>query len=78
MMLSTKAVGRITAEVIRKHLPAGEAEFYYCGPIGFMTATERALNELGVPLGRRHSEAFAPDPSFATGSPDPKLQGRAA
>ena len=72
------AVGRITAEVIRQHLPAGEAEFYYCGPIGFMTAAEGALDELGVPLARRHSEAFAPDPSFVTGSPDPKLQGRAA
>jgi len=59
------AVGRITAEVIRAHLPDGEAEFYYCGPIGFMTATEQALDMLDIPLARRHSEAFAPDPSFA-------------
>jgi ferredoxin-NADP reductase len=43
-----------------------------------MTAAERALDELDVPLARRHSEAFAPDPSFATGSPDSKLQGTAA
>ena len=72
------AIGGITAEVIRQNLPSGEAEFYYCGPIGFMTAAERALDELGVPPAQRHSEAFAPDPSFATGSPDPKLQGKAA
>lgn len=68
------AVGRITAEVIRAHLPAGEAEFYYCGPIGFMTATEQALDALGIPLARRHSEAFAPDPSFAAGAAKPRPQ----
>ena len=72
------AVGRITAEVIRQHLPEGEAHVYYCGPIGFMTAAELALDELGIPSARRHSEAFAPDPSFVTGSPDPKLRGEAA
>lgn len=72
------AVGRITTEIIRQHLPEGEAQFYYCGPIGFMTAAEAALDELGIPLARRHSEAFAPDPSFVTGSPDPKLRGEAA
>ena len=63
------AVGRITAEVIRRHLPEGHAEFYYCGPIGFMAAAERALDELGVPSTHRHSEAFAPDPSFTAGMP---------
>lgn len=58
-------VSRITAGAIRANLPAGDAAFYYCGPIGFMTATEAALDSLGVPVNRRHSEAFAPDPSFA-------------
>ena len=58
------AAGRISVELIRTHLPAGNAEFYYCGPIGFMAATERVLDELGVPVQRRHSEAFAPDASF--------------
>ena len=72
------AVGRTTAEAIQQYLPRGDADVYYCGPIGFMTAAEQVLDELGVPLNRRHSEAFAPDPSFATGSPDPKLQGKAA
>ena len=58
-------VGRITAAAIRANLPEGDAAFYYCGPLGFMTATEAALDSLGVPANRRHSEAFAPDPSFA-------------
>jgi len=71
------AVGRITAEVIRRHLPERGAEFYYCGPLGFMAATETALDGLGVPLERRHSEAFAPDPSFAAGAAAPAPQVRA-
>ena len=59
-------VGRLTADVIRAHLPAGAPDFYYCGPIGFMTGVEAALDRLGVPHSRRFSEAFAPDPSFAS------------
>jgi len=58
------AVVRTTAEAIRGYLPEREADFYYCGPIGFMAA-EAALDGFGVPLARRHSEAFTPDPSFA-------------
>jgi nitric oxide dioxygenase len=72
------AVGRTTADAIRQYLPRADADFYYCGPLGFMAAAEKALDDLGVPLARRFSEAFAPDPSFATGSPDPKLRGEAA
>ena len=56
--------GRINTELLRTYLPAGDVEFYYCGPIGFMAATEHVLDELGVPAHRRHSEAFAPDESF--------------
>lgn len=58
-------VGRLTADIIRANLPAGSADFYYCGPIGFMTGVEAALDNLRVPHARRFSEAFAPDPSFA-------------
>lgn len=42
-----------------------------------MNATEAALDGLGVPLGRRHSEAFAPDPSFAAHAPAPPPQVQA-
>jgi nitric oxide dioxygenase len=61
--------GRINTELLRTYLPAGDAEFYYCGPIGFMAATEHVLDELAVPAQRRHSEAFAPDESFGVRSP---------
>jgi nitric oxide dioxygenase len=59
-------VGRISLDSLRRHLPSGEAEFYYCGPPGFMGAVEGVLDQLGIPLHKRYSEAFAPDPSFAT------------
>lgn len=58
------AIGRINAELLRAHLPAQDAQFYYCGPIGFMGAVERTLDELNVPSTHRFSETFAPDPSF--------------
>ena len=66
------AVGRVTAAVIRRHLPPGGAELYCCGPLGVMAGPERALDELGIASTRRHSEAFAPDPSFAAGSTEPR------
>jgi nitric oxide dioxygenase len=69
-------VGRIGAEVLRRHLPERGAEFYYCGPLGFMAAVEGTLDQLGVPPAHRHSEAFAPDPSFAADAPDPAPQAR--
>jgi nitric oxide dioxygenase len=67
-------VGRVSAEILRQHLPEHGAEFYYCGPIGFMAAIEAVLHELHVPLEQRHSEAFGPDPSFAADAPVPVPQ----
>jgi nitric oxide dioxygenase len=58
------AVGNLTADIIRAQLPTAPADFYYCGPIGFMTGVEAVLDTLDVPQSRRFSEAFAPDPSF--------------
>jgi nitric oxide dioxygenase len=58
--------GRISTDLLRRHLPDG-AEIYYSGPPGFMEAAEAALDELLVPAPRRHSETFAPDLSFGDG-----------
>lgn len=57
--------GRISADVLASQLPP-DAEFYYCGPVGFMNAVDGILDSLNIPLSARYSEAFAPDPSFAT------------
>lgn len=58
--------GRITADALAQHLPQQPADFYYCGPAGFMSAVDKLLDSLNIPLDRRYSETFAPDPSFAT------------
>ena len=71
------AVGRISAEILREHRLESRSEFYYCGPQGFMAAVEEALDELQVPLTKRHSEAFGPDPSFAAFADVPAPQARA-
>jgi nitric oxide dioxygenase len=59
-------VGRLSINSLRPYLPQQPADFYSCGPIGFMTAVDGILNSLNVPLADRYSEAFAPDPSFET------------
>ncbi|HTF69260.1 MAG TPA: NO-inducible flavohemoprotein [Edaphobacter sp.] len=56
--------GYIDASMLRKHLSTLDADFYFCGPIPFLRAIEDALDQLGVPVERRRSEAFAPDPTF--------------
>ena len=68
------ATGRITAELIRQHLPERDARLYYCGPLGFMAAMQAALDQLDIPLARRFSEAFAPDPSFGAADEVPAPQ----
>lgn len=52
--------GRLSAEILRRHLPPGAEWFQYliCGPNPMMDAAERLLGELGVPSGRIHSERF--------------------
>lgn len=54
------AVGRINSEMIRDLLPGLDAEFYLCGPTGFMAAIRNGLNEIGVPGQRIHAETFGP------------------
>lgn len=52
--------GRLNAEILARHLPAERSglECFVCGPPMMMDATERALLDAGVPLGRIDSERF--------------------
>ncbi len=59
-------VGRLSLSALAPYLPAGDADYYYCGPVGFLGAVGTILDGQGIPMPRRHSEAFAPDPSFET------------
>ncbi len=56
--------GRISRAALQAYLPEGEADYYYCGPAGFTEAVEHFLDELEVPLQRRHTETFGPSRTF--------------
>lgn len=49
--------GRISKEWMEEHLPM-EADFYFCGPVGFMETIKNALDELNIPEERVHYEFF--------------------
>jgi ferredoxin-NADP reductase len=51
-------VGRIDATLLEKLVPGLEADFYLCGPLGFMSSLQRGLEARGVAPGRIHSESF--------------------
>lgn len=52
--------GHLDAAILRRHLPPGYArlEYFICGPEAMMDAVEAALQEVGVPPARVHSERF--------------------
>jgi predicted ferric reductase len=52
--------GHVTAEVMKRHLPAPHAdhEYFICGPDVMMDAIEQALGELHVPISKYHSERY--------------------
>jgi predicted ferric reductase len=52
--------GRITGDVLDRHLPSGRERLAYfvCGPDVMTQAMERCLRGLGVPASRVHSELF--------------------
>jgi len=53
--------GFIDAEMFKRHLPPPYAdhEYFICGPNPMMDAIEKALDELGVPLVKYHSERYS-------------------
>lgn len=52
--------GFIERDWLAGELPAGDPDFYFCGPKPFMAALYRDLRELGVPDDRLHFEFFGP------------------
>lgn len=52
--------GYVDLEVLQSILPSKEAIFYFCGPIPFMEAINKALHQWGVPKEHIHYEVFNP------------------
>jgi nitric oxide dioxygenase len=51
---------RITLDWIKRELPTAEADFYFCGPKGFMRMLALGLRALDVPEEHIHFEFFGP------------------
>ncbi len=52
--------GRITMEWLKRSVPISEADFYFCGPKGFMRMLALGLRALEVKEDRIHFEFFGP------------------
>ena len=52
--------GRVDGGLLEKLLPGLDADFYICGPLGFMSALSEELVSRGVPTGRVRMESFGP------------------
>jgi nitric oxide dioxygenase len=52
--------GHMTLDALPQEL-LQQANFYMCGPLGFMQAQRQSLLERGVPAERIHREVFGPD-----------------
>jgi nitric oxide dioxygenase len=50
--------GRIELEKIKDQVILPDADYYLCGPVVFMQIEQKALEALGVPKERIHSEVF--------------------
>jgi ferredoxin-NADP reductase len=50
--------GRLDVEILRKQGAPLDADFYLCGPAGFMESISEGLQNWGVAPARIHSEAF--------------------
>jgi ferredoxin-NADP reductase len=52
--------GFVSIDLLKRHLPSNNYDFYFCGPPGMMTSLHRDLSAWGVPANRLHYEAFGP------------------
>ncbi|GAB2881197.1 hypothetical protein GCM10027093_15560 [Paraburkholderia jirisanensis] len=52
--------GRIDVDVLKRHLPFEDYDFYLCGPAGFMQQMYDALRNMSIADRRIHAEAFGP------------------
>ncbi|NNL86211.1 MAG: ferredoxin [Myxococcales bacterium] len=55
-----QSVGRVGGDLLESLIPDLDADFYLCGPLGFMAATQSQLEERGVPAERIRTETFGP------------------
>ncbi len=52
--------GYVDLDFLQSNISSKEANFYFCGPIPFMEAINRALNQWGISKDHIHYEVFSP------------------
>jgi nitric oxide dioxygenase len=52
--------GRVTVDWLERNTPVGQADYYLCGPRGFLRTFVSGLAHTGVPAPRIHYEFFGP------------------
>jgi ferredoxin-NADP reductase len=52
------STGRLGIDLLEKLVPGLDADFYLCGPAAFLADLQQGLREVGVQIGRIHSESF--------------------
>ena len=55
-----QSTGRVDGALLEKLVPGLEADFYLCGPIGFMASVQEQLEARGVSAERIRTESFGP------------------
>jgi ferredoxin-NADP reductase/MOSC domain-containing protein YiiM len=61
------AHGHLGSDVLTRLGVPKEADFYLCGPVGFMQTLTRSIVSLGVPPNQIYSEIFGPEGSSTPG-----------
>jgi nitric oxide dioxygenase len=56
------AAGRLNLDEVKDLVLLPDADYYLCGPLGFMRAQRASLRRLGVPAERIHYEVFGSHP----------------
>ncbi|GGN45280.1 NO-inducible flavohemoprotein [Deinococcus daejeonensis] len=62
--------GVITTAALKPVLPL-DADYYYCGPAGFVATVEGILDDLHIPATRRFTETFGPSQGFSVAAQAP-------
>ena len=53
-----QAIGRLDLQQVDADLLPADADYYVCGPVGFMRAQYQSLQALGIPAAQIHMEVF--------------------
>ena len=70
--LDFDAAGRLSVSVLDRLGVPREADFYVCGPAGFLAGFSSSLQQWGVEPLRIHTEAFGPGQGFTPGIAAPE------